>query len=80
MEKIVKRYDFKELIKRFKEYCDIKMKYNYEKWKNERDERYLNISFFVYYSKKINVPIVMEFTAELYKEFQKMRDYIFMME
>ena len=56
MEKIVKRYDFKELIKRFKEYCDIKMKYNYEKWKNERDERYLNISFFVYYSKKINVP------------------------
>ncbi len=51
-------YNFKPLLNKAKEYYDNKMKYEIEKDKRKREQRYLHLSYFIYYSKykELNVP------------------------
>ncbi len=49
MEGIVKKYDYRELIKKAKNYYDEKMDYEIKKDKKSREDRYLQLSYFIYY-------------------------------
>ena len=54
----MKYYDYKPLLSKAKQYYDKKMDYEIEKDKRNRDQRYLQLSYYIYYSKhkEVNVP------------------------